>query len=140
MLPADKRRGEVVVVDSRVAVAGNREAVEDSRVGEGSPGLAVDSPSVAGIQVAGDNRVAAGNREAVADSPVGEGSPGLAVDSPSVVGIPAEEDNPVAEDNWVAADSPAVAADNSRPAEVSRRKSCRTWRKRCCPVLPAFRN
>jgi hypothetical protein len=133
------RRVEGAEEGIQAVVEGIPEAEGDNRVAVGSPGFAQDSPPAAGIPAEGDNRVEA-------DTPVAE-------DSLSVEGIPAEGDNRVEagnlaaaagilaeEDNRVEAGIPAVAAGNSRPAVAYRRKSCRTWRKRYCPGLPALRN
>jgi hypothetical protein len=139
------RRGEGAEEDSPAEAVGNREAVADSRVGVGSPGLVVDNPVAVGIPAAEDSPVEAG-------TPAVEDSPGLVVDNPVAEDIRVVEDslaaagnrveagNRVVEDSLAAADIPAAAVDNSRAAAAPRRKSCRIWHKRCCPGLPAYRN
>jgi len=115
-----------------------------------------DSPAGAGIPV-GDSRVEAGSRgvaedsrvglgsPVVEDSPVEEGTPRVVEDSLVAADIPVEGDSRaeagtrrVAVDSRVEADTlvevgiPAAVAGNPVVA-VYRRRSYRTWRKRCCP-------
>jgi hypothetical protein len=145
VLPADMRRVEGAGEDSPAEAADNREAVADSRVEVGSPGFEGDIPVVA-------DRLAEAGIPAAEDSPAEAGTPAVE-DRPAVEGIQAVEDNRVVVgilgavvDSQAEADSRVVvgtrvaAAGNSRLAAASRRRSYRTWRKRCCPVPPAFRN
>ena len=116
------------------AEAGIPAAVEDSPVEAGTPAAGVDSsrPVEAGIPAAGvdsSRPVEVGNREVVADNRA-------AVDNRVVV------DNRVAAagNQVAAAGNQVAAAGNSRPAAASRRKSYRTWHKKCCPGPPGFGN
>jgi len=145
VLPADKRRGEDIpaAADSRVE-ADNLRAVADSQVAADSRVEAdnlravEDNLVAAGSRVAEDSRVEADNR-AVADSRVEADNLRAVEDNLVVVDSRVAAGSRVAEDSRAAADIPAVVVD-SRVAVASRRKSCRIWRKRCCPGLPGFRN
>lgn len=119
---------------------------------------AEDSPAAAGTLAVGDNRVEVGipvvvegNPAAAEDSRVGEGSLRAVEGNPAVAGTPvvasikAAEDTRAEGDNRVGADTPGVAEDSpvaagTPAAEASRRKSCHTWRRRCCPGLQGSGN
>jgi len=128
------------VVDSRVE-ADNLRAVEDSRVEADNLRAVEDSRVEAdNLRAVVDSRVEADNLRAVEDSRVeADNLRAVVVDNSR-----SEEDIPAVADNRVEADSRAVEDSrveaDSRVAVASRRKSCRTWRKRCCPGLPGFRN
>jgi len=133
VLPAGMRRAEGVA--EGIPAAGDTPvAVVDSRVEEGNRGVVEDSPAVAGIP-------------GVEDSPAEGDTPRVVEDNRVVADIPAAEDSPVEAGTRVAVDS-RVGADTlvgvGSPAAVAgtpavaayRRRSYRTWRKRCCPGLP----
>jgi hypothetical protein len=120
-------------VEGSPAAAGSPGAVGDSQVAADIPAAEEDSPAAADIPAAAE------------DSQVEEGSPWAVAGKLVAAGIRVAEGSPAVADNRVEAGIPGVVEDSpveagNLAAVASRRRSCRTWRKRCCPGPPGSGN